>query len=137
MGAPARWRRSVERYRSEASVRALARRHGISPTTVQKWRKRQAACRGSFSAWSKKHKPEEIIGKAREGATAFDAEAIRRRIENLDRAASRAGEERLELTARIASLESTIAREGTSGPAGRFVETREEEEGASLRSAAP
>src|SRR5690606_12625149 len=26
--------------RSEESVRALARRHGISPTTVQKWRKR-------------------------------------------------------------------------------------------------
>jgi len=26
---------------SEASVRALARRYGISPTTVQKWRKRQ------------------------------------------------------------------------------------------------
>jgi transposase InsO family protein len=26
---------------SEESVRALARRHGISPTTVQKWRKRQ------------------------------------------------------------------------------------------------
>ena len=25
---------------SEESVRALARRHGISPTTVQKWRKR-------------------------------------------------------------------------------------------------
>ena len=28
---------------SEASVRALARRHGISPTTVQKWRKRATA----------------------------------------------------------------------------------------------
>ncbi len=27
--------------RSEQSVRALARRYGISPTTVQKWRKRQ------------------------------------------------------------------------------------------------
>ena len=32
-------RRAIQR--SEASVRALARRHGISPTTVQKWRKRQ------------------------------------------------------------------------------------------------
>jgi transposase InsO family protein len=31
-------RRAIQR--SEASVRALARRHGISPTTVQKWRKR-------------------------------------------------------------------------------------------------
>ena len=27
----------------EASVRALARRHGISPTTVQKWRTRATA----------------------------------------------------------------------------------------------
>ncbi len=32
-------RRAIQR--SEESVRALARRHGISPTTVQKWRKRQ------------------------------------------------------------------------------------------------
>ena len=31
-------RRAIQR--SEASIRALARRHGISPTTVQKWRKR-------------------------------------------------------------------------------------------------
>lgn len=27
--------------RSEESIRAFARRHGISPTTVQKWRKRE------------------------------------------------------------------------------------------------
>lgn len=70
----------------------------------------------------------EALERAREGATAFDADAIRRRIDNLDRATHRAGEERLELTARIASLESTIAREGTSGPAGRLAETLEEEE---------
>jgi transposase-like protein len=31
-------RRAVQR--SEESVRSLAKRHGISPTTVQKWRKR-------------------------------------------------------------------------------------------------
>lgn len=34
-------RRAIQR--SEESVRALARRHGISPTTVQKWRKRSTA----------------------------------------------------------------------------------------------
>ena len=34
-------RRAIQR--SEASVRALAGRYGISPTTVQKWRKRQHA----------------------------------------------------------------------------------------------
>jgi len=39
----------------------------------------------------------EALEKAREGATAFDVDTIRRRFENLDRAASRAGEERLEL----------------------------------------
>ena len=32
-------RRAIQR--SQESVRALARRHGISPTTVQKWKKRQ------------------------------------------------------------------------------------------------
>ena len=32
-------RRAIQRR--EESVRALARRHGVSPTTVQKWRKRQ------------------------------------------------------------------------------------------------
>ncbi len=31
-------RRAIQR--SEESIRALDRRHGISPTTVQKWRKR-------------------------------------------------------------------------------------------------
>jgi chromosome segregation ATPase len=64
---------------------------------------------------------------AREGAQSYDVDAIRRRIKNLDRAASRAGEERLELTRTIASLEATIAREGTSGPAGIASEAHEEE----------
>ena len=34
-------RRAIQRSQESVSVRALARRHGISPTTVQKWRKRQ------------------------------------------------------------------------------------------------
>jgi len=34
-------RRAIQR--SQASVRALARRHGVSPTTVQKWRRRDSA----------------------------------------------------------------------------------------------
>ncbi len=33
-------RRAIQR--SEESIRALSRRHGISPTTVQKWRKRES-----------------------------------------------------------------------------------------------
>lgn len=70
----------------------------------------------------------EALEKARESASAFDLAAIRRRLENLDRAATRASDERLELTAKIASLEATIVREGTAGPAGRVAETREEEQ---------
>ena len=69
----------------------------------------------------------EALEMAREGARSYDVDAIRRRIKNLDRAASRAGEERLELTRTIASLEATIVREGTSGPAGIAAEAREEE----------
>jgi hypothetical protein len=72
----------------------------------------------------------ESLEAARERATAFDLNVIRRRIENLDRAATRAGEERIELTARIASLESTILKEGTAGPAGRLAAAREEERAA-------
>lgn len=70
----------------------------------------------------------EAAEKARVGTDAFDPEAIRRRIENSDRAARRAGEERLELTASIAALEAAVTREGTSGPAGRLAEAREDEE---------
>lgn len=69
----------------------------------------------------------ELLDQAREGAKAFDLAAIRRRLENLDRAAVRAGEERLELTGRIASLEATVMREGVTGPAGRVAEAKEEE----------
>lgn len=72
----------------------------------------------------------EALETAREGAKAFDVATIRRRLENLDRAATRAGDERLELTARIASLEAVVVREGTSGPAGRVAEAREEEQAA-------
>jgi hypothetical protein len=69
----------------------------------------------------------ELLERAREGANAFDLDAIKRRLDNIDRAATRAGEERLELTGRIASLEATVAREGGTGPAGRVAEAREEE----------
>ncbi len=41
--APRRLRRSVERYRhSQESLRALARRYGINPKTVAKWKRRGA-----------------------------------------------------------------------------------------------
>ncbi len=69
----------------------------------------------------------EALEQAREGAMSFDLVAIRRRIENIHRAASRGADDRLELTRRIASLEATIAREGTTGPAGRIAQAREEE----------
>lgn len=69
----------------------------------------------------------EALEKAREGAKAFNLDFIARRLENIDRATIRGGQEQLELTARIAALESSVLREGTSGPAGRVAETREEE----------
>src|SRR5947199_4492550 len=43
-GAPARLRRSVERYSIvKASIRALAERYGINPKTVAKWKQRSFA----------------------------------------------------------------------------------------------
>ena len=44
-------RRAIQR--SEASVRALAKRHGISPTTVQKWRKRATVFTASIRSAKK------------------------------------------------------------------------------------
>jgi hypothetical protein len=41
-GAPQRQRRSVERYNIVKRMRALARRHGINPKTVAKWKKRES-----------------------------------------------------------------------------------------------
>jgi len=70
----------------------------------------------------------ESAEKTKAGTDSFDPDAIRRRIENIDRAARRAGEERLELTASIAALEAAVAREGTRGPAGRVAEARDDEE---------
>jgi chromosome segregation ATPase len=64
---------------------------------------------------------------AREGVRSYDVDTIKRRIENLERAANRAGEERLELTRNIASLEATVTREGTTGPASLVAEASEEE----------
>ncbi|WP_298165302.1 AAA family ATPase [Novosphingobium sp.] len=69
----------------------------------------------------------ELLELARKAAKAFDIEGIKRRLVNIDRATTRAGEERLDLTGRIASLEATIAREGIVGPAGRVAEAKEEE----------
>ena len=53
-------RRAIQR--SEEGVRALARRHGISPSTVQKWRKRRTtadARMGPKEARSTRLSPEQ------------------------------------------------------------------------------
>ena len=42
MGAPARLRRSVERYNSQASLRALAKRYGVNQKTIAKWKGRSS-----------------------------------------------------------------------------------------------
>lgn len=67
------------------------------------------------------------LEKAREDAKSFDVEAIRRRLTNMERAASQANEERIDLARRIASLQATIERDGTAGPAGRVQEAKEAE----------
>jgi hypothetical protein len=72
----------------------------------------------------------EALESAQQAAASFDVETIRRRIENADRASARAGEERLELARKIASLEATIEREGNLGPAGVAAEAAEEEDAA-------
>lgn len=70
----------------------------------------------------------EVYQQALEGSQAFNLDAIARRLENLNRATLRAGQEQLELTAKIAALESSVDREGAVGPAGRVAETLEEEQ---------
>src|SRR3569623_198071 len=72
----------------------------------------------------------EQLEAARDGAGSYDVAAIRRRLDNISRAATRAGEERIEVNRQIASLEAAIAREGTLGPAGLAEATREEESAA-------
>lgn len=72
----------------------------------------------------------DALETARAGAKAFDATAIRKRMDNMDRAAARGGEERIDYAREIASLEATIAREGTAGPASLADAAREEEEAA-------
>lgn len=72
----------------------------------------------------------EALEAARAGATSYDVPAIRRRIDNFDRGATRAGEERIELNRRIASLETIVLRDGTMGPAGQVAAAREEEDAA-------
>lgn len=72
----------------------------------------------------------EQLEVARDGAKSYDVAAIRKRLENMSRAATRAGEERIELNRQIASLEAAIAREGTLGPAGLAEAAREEESAA-------
>ncbi|MQB43196.1 AAA family ATPase [Rhizobium sp. ICMP 5592] len=72
----------------------------------------------------------EAYEQAKASAAAFDAEKLRRSIANIDQSEKRAQEERIELVARIASLESTIASEGPKGLAGMAAEAREVEQAA-------
>ena len=72
----------------------------------------------------------EQLEAARDGARSYDVGAIRKRLENMSRAATRAGEERIELNRQIASLEAAIAREGILGPAGLAKAAGEEESAA-------
>lgn len=70
----------------------------------------------------------EIHERAKESAAAFDAEKLQRSIANLNQAEKRAQEERIELIALIASLETTITIEGPKGLAGLVAEALEAEQ---------
>ena len=67
---------------------------------------------------------------AEQAVGAFDVDRLKLRIENIDKAAAGAGEQRLALIEKIAGLEATIAGEGAKGLAGQLAEAREEEEAA-------
>lgn len=75
----------------------------------------------------------EALEQARQAATSFDAERIRKSIANIEREQVRGREERLELAARIASLETSIASDGPKGPATVASEAVEVEQAAIAR----
>jgi uncharacterized protein YhaN len=75
----------------------------------------------------------EALEQARQAATSFDAERIRKSIANIQREQVRGREERLELAARIASLETSIASDGPKGPATMASEALEVEQTAIAR----
>lgn len=72
----------------------------------------------------------ESYENAKISAAAFDTEKLRRSIANISQSEKRAQEERLQLVAQIASLESTIASEGPKGLAGIVEEAKEAEQAA-------
>lgn len=72
----------------------------------------------------------EALQQAKQAANSFDAERIRKGIANIERAKARGQEERLELVAHIASLETLVASEGPKGLAGLAAEARDLEQAA-------
>jgi uncharacterized protein YhaN len=75
----------------------------------------------------------EALEQARQATASFDAERIRKSIANIEREKVRGREEQLELAARIASLETSIASDGPKGPATIASEAAELEQAAIKR----
>lgn len=73
----------------------------------------------------------EALEQAKQAVGGFDADHIRKGIANIEREQVRGQEERLELVARIASLETVIASDGPKGLAGLAAEARDIEQAAS------
>lgn len=67
------------------------------------------------------------LSEAQATVANLDIDRIRRAISNIDVAQRQASEERVQLVARIASLESLVAREGPKGPPGILAEAVEAE----------
>jgi len=75
----------------------------------------------------------EALDQAKQAAASFDAERIRKSIANIEREQVRGREERLELAARIASLETNVASDGPKGLASLASEAEEIEQVAIAR----
>ncbi len=73
----------------------------------------------------------ETLEQAKQAAGSLDADRIRKGVANIERERVRGQEERLELVARISSLEAIIASDGPKGLAGLAAEARDLEEAAS------
>ncbi|GAJ30056.1 AAA family ATPase [Acidomonas methanolica] len=73
----------------------------------------------------------ETLEQVKQAAGSLDVDRIRKGIANMEREQVRGQEERLELVARIASLEAVIANDGPKGLAGLAAEARDLEQAAS------
>jgi hypothetical protein len=121
----------IQAERASAAREAEAARQGL--LALQAEADRDAINQVRREASEELARRAEALEQARQAATSFDAERIRKSIANIQREQVRGREERLELAARIASLETSIASDGPKGPATIASEALEVERAAIAR----